>query len=188
MCMEARSLSRHRYLDLPYRIVLTREGGRGSDRGWIAYVEELPGCEARGDTADEAARAIREAMEQWMRNAVEEGRPIPRPRIAEQRNDGDLSLKVPQSLHNSLIRAAVREGLPLHDYLTVALAAVVRWNPAGDEREGGWIASRSKRIAALNERPERYWMRTAMIVNVTLLALVAVAAIALLAVALSHGL
>jgi hypothetical protein len=31
-------------------------------------------------------------------------------------------------------------------------------------------------------------MRTAMIVNVTLLALVAIAAIALLAVALSHGL
>jgi predicted RNase H-like HicB family nuclease len=181
-------MSRHRYLDLPYRIVLTREAGRGSERGWIAYVEELPGCEARGDTADDAARAIRDAMEGWMRNAVEEGRAIPRPRIAEQRNDGELSLKVPQSLHNSLIRAAVREGLPLHDYLTVALAAVVRWNPAGDDREGGWIASRSKRIAALNERPERYWMRTAMIANVTLLALVAVAAIALLAVALSHGL
>jgi predicted RNase H-like HicB family nuclease len=186
--MEARSLTRHRYLDLPYRIVLTREPGRGADRGWIAYVEELPGCEARGETADDAARAIREAMEEWMRTAVEEGRAIPRPRIAEQNNNGELSLTVPQSLHNSLIRAAVREGMPLQDYLTIALAAVVRWNPSGDEAEGGWIASRSRRIAALNERPERYWMRTAMIANVTLLALVAIAAIALLAVALSHGL
>jgi antitoxin HicB len=186
--MEARSLSRHRYLDLPYRIVLTRESGRGSERGWIAYVEELPGCEARGDTADEAARAIRDAMEDWMRAAVGEGRTIPRPRMADQNNNGQLALKIPQSLHGSLNRAAVREGMPLQEYLVVALASVVRWNPAAGETEGGWIASRSKRLAALNERPERYWMRTAMIANVMLLALVAVAAIALLAVALSHGL
>ena len=187
LSVEARSLSRHRYLDLPYRIVLTRETGRGSERGWVAYVEELPGCEARGDTADEAARAIRDAMEEWMRVAVEEGRRIPRPRITDQHEGGDLSLKVPQSLHSSLARAAVREGLPLQEYLTIALAAVVHWNPSSDEAEGGWIASRSRRLAALNERPERYWVRTAMIANVALLALVAIAAIALLVVALSHG-
>jgi antitoxin HicB len=185
--MEARSLTRHRYLDLPYRIVLTRESGRGSERGWVAYVEELPGCEARGDTADEAARAIRDAMEDWMRVAVEEGRRIPRPRIAEHHESGELSLKVPQALHSSLTRAAVREGLPLQEYLTIALAALVHWSPANDDSGDGWIAARSRRLAALSERPERYWVRTAMIANVTLLALVAIAAIALLAVALSHG-
>ena len=185
--MEARSLSRHRYLDLPYRIVLTREGGRGSERGWVAYVEELPGCEARAETADEAARAIREAMEDWMRNAVQEGRTIPRPRIAEQNSTGQIALKIPQSLHSSLIRAAVREGLPLQDYLTIALAALVHWNPTASDREGGWIASRARRLAALNERPDRRWVRTAMMANVALLVLVAIAAIVLLALAISRG-
>ena len=179
--MEARSLARRRYLDLPYRIVLTRD----ADKGWIAYVEELPGCEATGESAEEAVHAIRESMEEWMRTATREGRRIPRPRDVVK-PDGALELKVPQSLHESLIRAAVREGMALQEYITVALAAVVRWSPPADEREGRDVAARSRRLG-LSTRTDGPWERKAMLANVALLGVIALAAIVLLAVALKNA-
>ncbi|WP_028325174.1 type II toxin-antitoxin system HicB family antitoxin [Desulfatirhabdium butyrativorans] len=44
-----------------------------------AYVPDLPGCVAVGDTKDEVMTLIREAIEFHLEGMVEDGEPIPPP-------------------------------------------------------------------------------------------------------------
>jgi predicted RNase H-like HicB family nuclease len=44
-----------------------------------AYVPDLPGCVATGDTLEEVERLIREAIELHLEGLVEDGQPIPEP-------------------------------------------------------------------------------------------------------------
>jgi predicted RNase H-like HicB family nuclease len=44
-----------------------------------AYVPDLPGCVATGDTEAEVARLIREAIELHLEGLAEDGLPIPKP-------------------------------------------------------------------------------------------------------------
>ena len=46
---------------------------------WAAYVPDLPGCVATGDTVEEVARLIREAIEFHLDGMAEDGLPIPEP-------------------------------------------------------------------------------------------------------------
>lgn len=48
--------------------------------GWGAYVPDLPGCIAAGDTRDEALKLIREAVEFHIEGLREQGEPVPEPR------------------------------------------------------------------------------------------------------------
>ena len=57
-----------------YAIVI--EGGDGN---WSAYVPDLPGCVATGDTLEEAEREIREAIAFHVEGMREDGLPLPRP-------------------------------------------------------------------------------------------------------------
>jgi len=44
-----------------------------------AYVPDLPGCVAAGETRDEALRLIREAIEFHIEGLRQEGQPVPPP-------------------------------------------------------------------------------------------------------------
>ncbi len=46
---------------------------------WAAYVPDLPGCVATGDTVEDVARLIREAIELHLEGMAEDGLPIPEP-------------------------------------------------------------------------------------------------------------
>jgi predicted RNase H-like HicB family nuclease len=46
---------------------------------WGAYVPDLPGCVAAGQSRDEALRLIREAIEFHLEGLKEGGQPIPTP-------------------------------------------------------------------------------------------------------------
>ena len=50
-----------------------------ADSNWSAYVPDLPGCVAAGDTRDKTAKLIREAIEFHIEGMHEEGLPIPEP-------------------------------------------------------------------------------------------------------------
>ena len=52
---------------------------RGED-GVGAYVPDLPGCVAVGETEDEALRLVREAIARHLEALQEQGLPIPEPR------------------------------------------------------------------------------------------------------------
>ncbi len=181
--VEAQTALRARYLRRPYHVVLISDGADG----WTAQVEELPGCEAHAATADEAARQIREAMEDWIAEAIAQRRTIPRPRRDPARG-GRLTLGLPESLRDALSQAAVREGLSLDVFTTIALAAAVGWRPREDESGSTWINDRAETFSPYGEDRVPSWVPLAIRANVALIALAVFAAVVLIIVALVHGL
>jgi antitoxin HicB len=183
--VESSTLAGARYLELPYRIILTREKRKGTN-AWLALVEELPGCEARGDTPEEAAQALREEMAGWIADALEQGQAIPRPRSEPGTPDGRLSVEIPQSLHEALANAAVRESLTVEQLVTIALAGVIRWRPGPQDTNGRWIQSRGAGLVR-GEGQGRPGVARALMLNAALLAFVVLAAVGVLVVAVAHG-
>ena len=51
-----------------------------TDTGYSAYVPDLPGCVAAGDTLEETAQLMREAISLHLAGMREDGEPIPEPR------------------------------------------------------------------------------------------------------------
>jgi len=112
------------YLSLPYRIEIICE-----DEGtWFARVPELPGCMTEGDTAEEAAEMIQEAMALWIELALEDGGEIPEPRPIKDYS-GKFVVRMPKSLHRDLVRSSVSEGVSLNQYVTSELARAVGREP-----------------------------------------------------------
>ena len=58
----------------PYAVVIEK-----ADGNYSAYVPDLPGCVATGDTLEEAERAIREAIRLHLEGLRTDGLPIPEP-------------------------------------------------------------------------------------------------------------
>jgi predicted RNase H-like HicB family nuclease len=50
-----------------------------ADGNYSAYVPDLPGCVAAGDTVEETDQLIREAIEIHLKGMREDGLPIPEP-------------------------------------------------------------------------------------------------------------
>lgn len=57
-----------------YTVIIER-----APENYAAYVPDLPGCIATGDTREEVTRNIREAVEMHLETMREEGIPIPEP-------------------------------------------------------------------------------------------------------------
>ena len=57
-----------------YAIVVEDAGSN-----FAAYVPDLPGCVATGDTVEEVGRMIRKAMVMHLEGMAEDGLPIPEP-------------------------------------------------------------------------------------------------------------
>jgi len=57
-------------------VVIVEQG----DTSFGAYVPDLPGCVAVGESRDEAMELIREAIEMHIENLRENEEPVPRPR------------------------------------------------------------------------------------------------------------
>jgi antitoxin HicB len=112
-----------------YPIVLAR-AANGDGPGWIATVEELPGCQARGPTPESAVAGMGDAVERWVREARAAGRDVPPPGAAAA-HSGKLLVRMPRSLHAELFRAAEREGTSLNAYIVAALSASVAWRRPG---------------------------------------------------------
>ena len=112
-----------------YPIVLAR-AANGAGPGWIATVEELPGCQAHGPTPESAAAGMGDAVERWVREARTAGRDVPPPGAAAA-HSGKLLVRMPRSLHAELFRASEREGTSLNAYIVAALSASVAWRRPG---------------------------------------------------------
>jgi antitoxin HicB len=67
------------YLRLPYtRRVRPDEGTRGESL-FLAGVDELPGCESHGETADEALEWLEDAISMYIGSMLEDGLDPPIP-------------------------------------------------------------------------------------------------------------
>jgi predicted HicB family RNase H-like nuclease len=171
-----------RFLELPYHIVLVRDE-TGEKDTWTARVEELPGCEARDETADGAARAISKAMEDWLAAALEKGAAVPEPRRTPS-HSGRLLLRLPQGLHADLAHKADMEEVSLNGLITGMLAGAVGW-----QRDGGTEAEALGSLpdASAHDGARSRFLPAAIIVNIVVVVLAALAAIVLLIVALQNG-
>jgi antitoxin HicB len=169
------------YLNLPYRIALTRDG-LDDERPWRASVEELAGCEARGTTAADAAGRIPAALADWVADAHAAGREVPEPRGARDYS-GKLLLRMSKTLHAELAQAAERDEVSLNAYINLLLATAMNpaaLNGAAPPRES-WNGDRD----AEPVRPEatvrlQRFLAIALAANVAVVAVVAVIAVILL--------
>jgi RNA polymerase sigma-B factor len=152
-----------------YHIELARRSEPES--GWTARVEELPGCEGHGATPDQAVRAVEAATERWIADAAANGREVPKPRSAAS-HSGRLMLRMPQTLHAELARAAQREDVSLNQFITGVLAGTVEWRSEGAPERS-------------DTQPAAGWSRAALVANIVVLAIVGVVALILLIVALT---
>jgi RNA polymerase sigma-B factor len=169
-----RTLDLDSYIKQPYHIELVKEDA--PDGGWTAQVEELPGCAAQGASPDEAARGVERAMRDWITDALANGREVPKPRSAAS-HSGRLLVRMPQSLHAELARAAEREEVSLNQLITSSLASAVGWR----RDEPGEASSPT---AGRPETDGRSGLRMALVVNLVILAVVAAVAVILLIIAL----
>jgi len=110
----------HYYLSLPYTIEIIRE----DDETWFARVKELPGCMTEGDSAQDAAEMILDAMAGWIEIALEDGQTIPEPRPVEDYS-GKFVVRVPKSLHRDLAQEAEIQGVSLNFLISTELARAV---------------------------------------------------------------
>jgi len=109
------------YLSLRYPVTIHTD----PDGGYVAEIEELPGCMTQAETIDEVFKAIEDARQVWVKGTYEMGQDIPLPRDMEE-HSGKFMVRIPRSLHRNLVRAAKREGVSLNQYVTSLLAAGVQ--------------------------------------------------------------
>ncbi len=110
------------YLGLKYPITV-HEAPEG---GYVAEIEDLPGCLAQGETLEELQKEIEVARRLWLETTYEDGGDIPLSRT-EREYSGKFILRVPRSLHRQLDGMAVREGVSLNQYVVSALSKAVGW-------------------------------------------------------------
>jgi antitoxin HicB len=111
--------------EVPYPVTLVHDEGE-----WLATIDALPGCTARGVTPDEAIERASEAMTAWLVTAKREGKDVPEPKTS-QSHSGRLLLRMPQTLHAELARTAERENVSLNQFITDALAGSLGWRTTG---------------------------------------------------------
>ena len=108
------------YLNLKYPITIHI----ASEGGYVAEIEDLPGCLAQGETLTEAYELIEKARRMWLEVVYEDGMDIPLPRDEEQYS-GKFNVRVPKNLHRKLDRMAKREGVSLNQYIVSTLSRCV---------------------------------------------------------------
>jgi antitoxin HicB len=128
--MKATTMTLDDYLELPYRISLTPDRGEEGVEGWVAEIDELPGCLSQGSTPEVALAGVRDAMAGWISVALEDGRPIPGPR-AELTHSGRFVVRMPRTLHATLAAQAEGEGVSLNQLVVTLLA----WGTGARERD-----------------------------------------------------
>jgi predicted RNase H-like HicB family nuclease len=111
-------------VSMPYPVTLVRD--ETGDAEWLASVDALSGCTARGATPNEALERASAAMDEWLESAKREGKEVPEPKTS-QSHSGRLLLRMPQTLHAELSRTAERENVSLNQFITDALAGALGW-------------------------------------------------------------
>jgi len=107
------------YLSLNYEIKMRKltaeEGG-----GWFAEIPLLTGCMSDGDTPEETIANINDAKKCWIETSMELGRSIPEPTTDDY--SGQLRVRMPKSLHRTLVEKAKEENISLNQYINYHLA------------------------------------------------------------------
>ena len=106
------------YLALPYKMELVPDTEEG---GFVVSFPDLPGCLSSGETMEQAITNAEDAKKAWLEAALEENIPISEP---DSLNDysGQFKLRLPKSLHRSLVENSKREGVSMNQYCVYLLS------------------------------------------------------------------
>jgi RNA polymerase sigma-B factor len=164
--------------DRPYGITIARDRYDPEGHEWTARADELPGCQAHGDTVEEAVLAIGAAIDEWIEDALARGRHVPDPRTSASYS-GRLMLRLPRSLHAELSRAAERQEVSLNQFIATSIERALD-APAVAQGEVGDVHARDRRrVPAL--------LRFATIVNLFVVLVAGLVAVMFLVVASQQG-
>jgi predicted RNase H-like HicB family nuclease len=89
--------------------------------GFVVSYPDLPGCITCGETVETAVANALDAKKTWIEAALEEGIQIPEPDSLEDYS-GQFKLRIPRSLHRSLVEHSKREGISMNQYCVYLLS------------------------------------------------------------------
>ena len=115
------------YMSLPYTMTIKRRSEQGGY--YVAGYIELPDLTMTGDTPEEAVKELLAEKPEWFEQCLKSGIPIPLP-VEPQKYSGKIVLRIPPSLHESLIRIAALEGVSLNQYMLAALSRTLGYDEA----------------------------------------------------------
>ena len=105
------------YLNLKYPITIHK----APEGGFVAEIEDLPGCLAQGETLEETYEESEIARKLWVETTYEDVQDIPLPRN-DRSYSGKFIVRIPKSLHRKLDLLAEREGVSLNQYIVSTLS------------------------------------------------------------------
>lgn len=120
MSMKQEKNSLEEYLELNYPITIHED----PEEGFVAEIEDLPGCVTQADTLVEVYEAIQDARLAWITATYESGQDIPLP-IQMEEYKGKILVRLPRYIHKQLVQTAKRQGVSLNQYMTDLLVAGV---------------------------------------------------------------
>lgn len=89
--------------------------------GYIASIQEFPGCIAEGDTAEEAINNLDDAAASWVEAALSNGYEIRDP-VSFHGYSGKIALRIPRGLHKQVAELAELEESSINQVLVTAIA------------------------------------------------------------------
>lgn len=92
------------------------------DEGYIATSPELSGVSAFGESPEEALEELKAAREGYIEVFEEDGCELPQPQVVKPYS-GQLRIRLPKTLHESLSIEAQNEGVSLNSYISNLLSA-----------------------------------------------------------------
>jgi len=106
------------YLNLKYPVTIYED----PEGGFVAEIEDIPGCLTQGETLEEVHAQIDDARRGWLKVAYEEGLEISLPRI-DQEYSGKFIVRLPKYLHKQLAQNARKDGISLNQYVISILSS-----------------------------------------------------------------
>ncbi len=113
------------YMNLPYAMTVTFRPEQGGY--YVAGYIELPDLTMTGDTPQEAVKELLAEKSEWFEECLKRDIPIPLP-VQAQKYSGKIVLRIPPSLHESLVRIATLEGVSLNHYMLSALSRALGYD------------------------------------------------------------
>lgn len=89
--------------------------------GYVASIQEFPGCVAEGDTPEEAIQNLDKAAASWVQVALSNGYEIRDP-VSFHGYSGKIALRIPRGLHKQVAELAELEESSINQLLVTAIA------------------------------------------------------------------
>jgi predicted RNase H-like HicB family nuclease len=106
-------------MGLSYRVEVIEDKEEG---GYALHCPELRGCVTCADTLEKGFEMIEDAKKCWFTACMEEGIPIPEPSRLEEYS-GQFKLRMPKSLHKTLMDRSRQEGVSMNQYCLYLLSS-----------------------------------------------------------------